>query len=108
MYNEFLKWLGGAIQFILDALWSVVNALNPITYIVKALDMLVSVLPEPADLGTFYDTYILIFEWLLPSFQLINHFVNLPVFGTAVGFILFVENGINIFRMWRMLRSVVT
>lgn len=108
MYNPVWEWLKGGLQFILDALQAVVDALNPILYMLKVLDMLVSILPEPADLSVFYDTYLLVFEWLTPSFQLINHFINLPVFGVAIGIILFVENAINVFRAWRMLRSFIT
>lgn len=102
------EWIKNALQFILDALWAIVDAVNPFLMILKVLDMFVSILPEPADLTSFYDTYILIFTWLLPSFELINYFVNLPVLATAVGFLLIVESGINVFRMWRMLRSTIT
>lgn len=108
MSNPFNDWLGTVLQFILNALQDVVNYLDPFSYVLKAVEMVFGMLPEPADLSTFYETYLLIFEWLVPSFQLINHFINLPVFGLAIGAILFIENAINIFRVWRMLRSFVT
>lgn len=108
MYNPLWDWLKGALQFILDALQAVVDAINPFLYILRVLDVFVAILPEPADFSEFYDTYLLLMAWLAPSFQLINHFVNLPVFGVAVFSLLIIEGSLNLFRAWRIIRSTVT
>lgn len=107
-YSDFNKWLGDALTNILLAISALIDALNPMSYVVKLGTIAIALLPEPADLEEFYDTYILVMNWLAPSLQLINHFVNLPVFGAAFMFILIVENTINVFRAWRTIRSFVT
>lgn len=106
--GDWLSWLRDALQNIFDGIWAVVNALNPMLYILMALEMLYYALPEPADLSLFFDTYILVMDWLHPSFELINYFVNLNAFGIAIGIMLFTEMAINVFRTWRMIRSFVT
>jgi hypothetical protein len=108
MFDNLMTWLGGAIQNILDGLQAVVDALNPFLYILRVLDVLVSILPSPADLSQFYDSYIETMNWLAPSLQLMNHFINLPVFGVCFFTILAIETFINVFRAWRMLRSFIT
>lgn len=106
--SEALKFLANGIQYILNALQAILDALNPILYILRVLDMLVSILPAPADLSSFYDSYIVSMTWLAPTFALANHFINLPVFATAVFVMLLIESALNVFRLWRMVRSTVT
>jgi len=102
------EWFKNGFQWILDALQAILDALNPLLYILKVLDMLISVLPAPADLTEFYNSYETIMNWLAPSLQLANHFINLPVFAVAFLAIMTVETSFSFFRLWRMLRSVVT
>lgn len=108
MINPVAIWLRDALQNIHDAIKSVTDALNPVLYVLMVLDMLVTMLPEPADLSLFFDTYAIVMEWLQPSFELINYFVNLNAFGIGIGLILITEMAINVFRTWRMIRSFVT
>lgn len=106
--NPAWEWFKGAFQFILDALQAILDALNPILYILRVLDIFVSILPAPADLSAYYDSFEATMNWLGPIFQLANHFVNLPLWASAVFVILVTETAINVFRAWRMVRSIVT
>lgn len=109
MFDEFWSsWLGEAIQNILLGLSAILNALNPMNYILMFVEMVVGILPEPADLSVFLDGFETSMLWLAPSLQLINHFVNLQVFGLAIALVITVETAINVFRAWRMIRSFVT
>lgn len=108
MFSDWYAYIAGAIQFILDALQTIVDTFDPFLIVLRVLDVVVAMFPDPADFSDFYIQYIAIFQWLAPTFQLANHFVNLPVFGSAVFFIIVVETFINVFRAWRTIRSFVT
>lgn len=108
MINPVAIWLRDTLQNIYDAIKSLADALNPVLYVLMVLDMLITMLPEPADLSLFFDTYVIVMNWLQPSFELINYFVNLNAFGIGIGLILITEMAINVFRTWRMIRSFVT
>lgn len=109
MFDDFWsQWLGKAILWILNALSSILNALNPMNYILKFAEMVIGILPNPADLSEFYSGFETSMQWLAPSLQLINHFVNLQMFGLAIALVIVIETTINIFRAWRAIRSFVT
>lgn len=108
MSNPLWDWLRDALQFILTALQNVVDAVNPFLYALRVLDVIVAMFPEPADFSEFYDSYEITMNWLGPSFQLINHFVNLPVFGAGLLIIITIEGVLGLFRAWRAVRSLIT
>jgi hypothetical protein len=101
-------WIKTAFQNVLDALAALYDTLNPLTVIMKFLEMATALLPEPADLSAFYSGYESAMAFLAPSLQLMNMFVNLPVFGAGILICIAVETFINALRAWRIVRSLVT
>lgn len=108
MSNPLWDWLGDALQNILMGISAIKNALNPMSYVVQILDVIITLFPEPADFSEFYDSYETTMNWLGPSFQLANHFINLPVFGAALLIIITVEGVLGLLRGWRAVRSLIT
>lgn len=87
---------------------TVVTLLTPGHWMVNAAELVASMLPLAADLSPFMGSVLSLSAYLAGYYNIMNQFMDMPVFASALGIMLASESSVAVFRMWRTIRSVVS
>lgn len=100
--NAVLAWFGEQFQSLKDAL-------NPITYIEQFATFVAGYLPDASPIANQIAVGLnSIIAFAGPFISLLDFIIDVPLTLTAIILCLTIEMGVNIFRVWRTVRSTVT
>lgn len=108
LYNTLIEWLDSALGSVINALYSILDALNPINVVQGAIIWIEPLLPPAVDIRSVTGPFISALEYLQVYLQALDYFVNMPMFMFVISIILGIESGLLVVRLWRFLRSFIT
>lgn len=108
LYNDFRLWLDAVVSDIMIVLYSLLDSFNPVNLVASALIWIVPLLPDPVNIESVTGPFFSGISSLAVYFQILDYFVNMPMFGFILAVILLVESGLLVVRMWRFIRSFIT